>query len=662
INLAGGVTIANADTTNAGSFTVVATSVTDGPITGTRQVILSDIPLAVTQVTVAGTQTVPIPGSGQPSVTKLYTAAVIDQFGNTMPGEAVTWALQAPVTGVSINQAGGVTVANADTTNAGSFTVVVTSVTNIMVKGTLNVILSDVPLNVTQVTVTGTQTVPIPGSGQPAVTKIYTAAVIDQFGNAMPGEAVTWALQAPVAGVSINLAGGVTVANADTTSAGSFTVVATSVTNVGVSGTLNVILSDVPLNVTQVTVTGTQTVPIPESGQPAVTKIYTATVLDQFGNAMPGETVTWALQAPVSGVTMNTVTGIVTVANADTTSAGSFTVVATSVTNVGVSGTLNVILSDVPLDVTQVTVAGTQTIPIPGSGQPAVTKIYTATVLDQFGNAMPGEAVTWALQAPVAGVSINLAGGVTIANADTTSAGSFTVVATSSTNVGVSGTLNVILSDVPLEVEVLVEPASSSIGIGETEEYSIVLSSLPSGLGSFDVDVTLTEPGIARIVGVEVIENGTHSPVPAQSVNCFAWTHIPDGSENVVIVTVTIEGLAEGTTGLTVSSAVFYPEYEPVVAAAEIVVGGSPTPEESYGVFRENNGVWYFGDGETTDHVVATWKFGKAGDIPFVSGDHIGVFRPGNGIWYFGDGETTDHVVDSWKFGKSGDLPVAEMS
>ncbi|MDO9540332.1 MAG: ice-binding family protein, partial [Methanocalculus sp.] len=171
-------------------------------------------------------------------------------------------------------------------------------------------------LVVSDVVVNGTQNIPIPGSGQPAVTENYTATVLDQFGNTMAGEAVTWALQAPVNGVSINQTGGVTVANADTTSAGTFTVVATSMTDIMVNGTLNVILSDVPLNVTQVTVAGTQTVPIPESGQPAVTENYTATVLDQFGNTMAGEEVTWALQAPVAGVTINVMTGNVTVANA----------------------------------------------------------------------------------------------------------------------------------------------------------------------------------------------------------------------------------------------------------------------------------------------------------------------------------------------------------
>jgi hypothetical protein len=172
---------------------------------------------------------------------------------------------------------------------------------------------------------------------------------------------------------------------------------------------------------------------------------------------MPGEDITWTLQAPVAGVSIDAVTGNVTIANADTTGAGSFTVIATSTTDGDVSGTLEVILSvpDVPLVVTQVTMTGTQTIPIPESGQSAVTENYTATILDQFGNAMPGEDITWTLQAPVAGVSIDaVTGNVTIANADTTGAGSFTVIATSTTNGDVSGTLEVILSDIPIDVPV----------------------------------------------------------------------------------------------------------------------------------------------------------------------------------------------------------------
>ncbi len=163
-----------------------------------------------------------------------------------------------------------------------------------------------------------------------------------------------------------------------------------------------------------------------------------------------------------------------------------------------------------------------------------------------------------------------------------TSAGTYSIRLTA-TNAGGSDTETKVDSitvnpPTPPQVQVIVEPATSSLQIGETEEYSINLSSLPSGLGSFEVDVNLTQSGIARIIEVEVIEGGVHSPVPAQSVNCWAMTHIPDGSENVVIVTVVVEGLAEGSTNLTVSSADFYPEYEPVVTAAEIVVGGEPTP------------------------------------------------------------------------------------
>jgi hypothetical protein len=209
----------------------------------------------------------------------------------------------------------------------------------------------------------------------------------------------------------------------------------------------------------------------------------------------------------------------------------------------------------------------------------------------------------------------------------------------------------------PPPVEVIVEPATSSIEIGETEEYSIVLSTLQSGLGSFDIDINLTQPGIARIIGVEVIENGTHSPVPAQSVNCWAMTHIPDGSENVVIVTVTIEGLAEGTTGLTVSSAAFYPEYEPVVTAAEIVVGGDPPMSPWKGIFRESNGLWALDT--AGDHEVDTYfVLGMEGDQP-VSGDGWkGIFRESNGLWALDT--TGDNEVDTYfVLGMEGDQPVS---
>ena len=78
------------------------------------------------------------------------------------------------------------------------------------------------------------------------------------------------------------------------------------------------------------------------------TETYTAEVIDQFDAVMGGENVIWSLQEAVMGVTIDETTGVVTVQDAYSASAGTFTVVATSVSEGSVIGALEVTLETAP--------------------------------------------------------------------------------------------------------------------------------------------------------------------------------------------------------------------------------------------------------------------------------------------------------------------------
>lgn len=62
-----------------------------------------------------------------------------------------------------------------------------------------------------------------------------------------------------------------------------------------------------------------------------VTAAYTAVIKDQGGNVMASETVTWSLKTPVTGVSVDSNTGVLTVSSDPLV--GSIILVATSTTD-----------------------------------------------------------------------------------------------------------------------------------------------------------------------------------------------------------------------------------------------------------------------------------------------------------------------------------------
>lgn len=91
----------------------------------------------------------------------------------------------------------------------------------------------------------------------------------------------------------------------------------------------------------QITTSSAFVIKIPASG--STTTSYIAMVKDQNGNIMSGEGVTWSLQTPTTGASIDATTGAMTVGN--TTTASSINVVAASISNPSVTTTQAIILA-----------------------------------------------------------------------------------------------------------------------------------------------------------------------------------------------------------------------------------------------------------------------------------------------------------------------------
>ena len=160
----------------------------------------------------------------------------------------------------------------------------------------------------------------------------------------------------------------------------------------------------------------------PASASVAVgtTSALQATVKDQNGNAMTGQTVTWSTNN-AAVATVNS-TGVVT-----GVAAGSASISATSSSVTGTSA-ITVTVGPPPAPVvTTITVAPTSASVVAGA-----TTTLQATVKDQSGNVMTGQTVTWSTN-NAAAATVNSSGVVT-----GVAAGSATITATSSGKIGTS--------------------------------------------------------------------------------------------------------------------------------------------------------------------------------------------------------------------------------
>jgi PKD repeat protein len=97
-------------------------------------------------------------------------------------------------------------------------------------------------------------------------------------------------------------------------------------------------------------------------------------------------------------------------------------------------------------------------------------------------------------------------------------------------------------------------------GPGMSGSSSLVIDTLPEGIAGFKINATLTTSGVARITGAAFppafSAMKSNSSLPAEEVRVVAVDlakAVEPGSSNVTLCTVTIEGLSDGTSGLSLS-------------------------------------------------------------------------------------------------------------
>ena len=357
---------------------------------------------------------------------------------------AVTWEFMTPPgpKGVSLD---GSTLKVTNKAGAGSFTIKATSTEGSHTDMETVTITKDVSKETAIVATAPTEgtNITIPNGGT-NTSGNCSYKVYDQYGAEMTGTTATWKMDPEtVTGVTfIPANGSISVNNTATTSTVKLYAESGGVKSNEI--TFNIArAASVP---TSLTIEGSpDSVTVPTVTEPGTTNCayaaYTATVKDQYGAEMTGQTIVWSVTEN-PGVTINN--GQLTVTNkAD---AGTVTITAKSGT---LTATKTVTINKAAAEVSIVKITAQD-------NEPPVTTIictgsqrmesYTATVYDQYGKEIQDD-VTWSLDPATSGVSYEVSATndniVTLKVAPDTAAGTFKLVATSKTVTTVKGDLEI---------------------------------------------------------------------------------------------------------------------------------------------------------------------------------------------------------------------------
>lgn len=312
-----GSTLKVSNEAEAGTFMIKATSA-EGYTDAETVTITKDTPVeSAIVLTAPSSTTVAVPKSDTPNEIDLPTAAVYDQYGKSTTGTSTITYESVGTTPTGVTLAAGSGKIKVDrTAQAGE----------VKVRAKLGTTLTSDPVTYTITRETSKVTyvlvnapeylmdvpkVTEPGTTSQANQQFNAAKVLDQYGQEMTGQTVTWNViddaGKSVTGVSIDNNGKLTVTN----EAPAITVYVTATCSGIVSNKSKVTINKEPTKATLVEICD-QVGDAPETslliptGTGTKDVDYTAKVYDQYGVYMPGEMVQWELvPATVTGVTLD---------------------------------------------------------------------------------------------------------------------------------------------------------------------------------------------------------------------------------------------------------------------------------------------------------------------------------------------------------------------
>ena len=369
-----GSTLKVTNDAEAGQVRIEASSTEGGYTDAEFVTITKDTPVESAIVLTAPTPaTVAVPKSDTPNEIDLPTATVYDQYGKPMTGTfSITYAIDGDTpTGVTLASGSG--KIKVDRTAQAGEVKVIAKLGTTLTSDPVTYTITRETSQVTSVRVNAPEylmdvpKVTEPGTPSQAYQQFNAAKVLDQYGQEMTGQTVTWSVADdagnPVTGVSIDTNGKLTVTN----EAPAITVYVTATCSGIVSNKSKVTLSketakDSFVKICNQVGDAPETSLLIPTGSIPRSEDYTAKVYDQYGKETGGM-VFWKLDKTYTGVELDTtsIPGSATLKVDSTAAPGTIQLIATcSTVGSTASKTLNIALVDkTPASVTAVPAAQT---------------------------------------------------------------------------------------------------------------------------------------------------------------------------------------------------------------------------------------------------------------------------------------------------------------
>lgn len=466
------------------------------------------------------------------------------------------------------------------------------------VPGTITVTGGAEPVATTVEVKPETDTVAVPTKAEveagSKATVQMSAVVKNQIGGVMEGQSVAWGLQGNPEGVSISDSGLVTVDN--TAAADEITVAAKCGE---ASGTAVLTLTRETAQAAEVVADG-QTVNVPTLAEGEKTAELTATVYDQYGVPMDGQSVVWTLVDAPAGVSLNGSKLTVT----KDAQAGAVQIEAACG---GYSDTVTVTIRKAAAEPEIVVIqrggetVASDSITIPQSGSNAVT--YTAVVYDQYGAKMENPAVTWELTGT--GEGVRQEDGTVTVTPDA-AAGTYTLVAacggkTAQVEISVAGITFQVFCEVPNNPvygktwEQMITSVSGTASIGEKEingTFFVLDRDTVPDAGRQSYRIGFTGGGYENITAQTGYVNILPKPVTVTGITAQDKPYDGGTDAAFVVDAASIEDVVAGD-ALTVASATgaFGDKNagnEKTVSISKIILGGADAANYTVGSLSQN--------------------------------------------------------------------------
>ena len=382
-----GSTLKVTNDAEAGTFMIKATSA-EGYTDSETVTITKDTPVeSAIVLTAPASTTVAVPKSDTPNEIDLPTATVYDQYGKPMTGTfSITYAIDGDTpTGVTLASGSG--KIKVDRTAQAGEVKVIAKLGTTLTSDPVTYTITRETSQVTSVRVNAPEylmdvpKVTEPGTPSQANQQFNAAKVLDQYGQEMTGQTVTWSVADdagnPVTGVSIDTNGKLTVTN----EAPAITVYVTATCSGIVSNKSKVTLSketakDSFVKICNQVGDAPETSLLIPTGSIPRSEDYTAKVYDQYGKETAGM-VNWTLDKTYTGVELDTtsIPGSATLKVDSTAAPGTIKLIANcSTVGSTASKTLDITLVDkTPASVTTVPAAKTD-LKYNGNEQELVTE------------------------------------------------------------------------------------------------------------------------------------------------------------------------------------------------------------------------------------------------------------------------------------------------